>query len=110
MVGILILVNKYVLEFILIIASDLVIVLQKLDRPENHIVKIHCVGIFKKLLIAFICFADCFKTYISACLSEILFGSNELILCTAYLLEYSLVREHFIVYFKKSLSLFHNTL
>ena len=86
MVGVLILVNKYVLEFILIIAPDLVIVLQKLDRPEDHIVKIHCVGIFEKLLIAFICFAYGFKTYISARLSKILFGSYKLILCTAYLL------------------------
>ena len=53
-IGILILVNQYVFEFILIIISDLFVLLQKLDGSENHIVEIHCVGIFKKLLIALV--------------------------------------------------------
>ena len=50
MVGILILVNQYVFEVI----SDFFVILQKLDGSENHIVEIHCIGIFKKLLIALI--------------------------------------------------------
>ena len=54
MVGILILVNQYVFEFILIVISDFFVILQKLDGSENHIVEIHCIGIFKKLLIALI--------------------------------------------------------
>ena len=109
---VLILVNKNISEFSLIVISYILIFLQKLDRIENKIIKIHCVGIAHTLCIFPVKLTYLYFAHIIAlfCLIIIIIGREHFILCLAYDRKNIAERKHFFVKVKVLDDTLHKTL
>ena len=83
MVGILILIHHHIAELPSVVLGNILVFLQKADGVEDQIVKIHRVGVFKKLLVFCVAFADLAKPDILPRRFQKFLGRDERIFRTA---------------------------
>ena len=108
--SVLILVNNYVLKLVLISFQNIGIFLEKSNRVENHIVKIHCVRTQKFLLIITVTFGN-FGFSEIVLIGVLVFSRiNKAVFCTAYLRQNRTVIEELVINSEIFLHTLHNTL
>ena len=97
MVRILILIDHYVFEAVLIVFAGLLVRFEELHHVDYQIVKVHGVRRLEELLIFLIDLAYLLQAYIRLVRRNELGGGNQLVLGAAYLGEYGLDGNHLLV-------------
>ncbi len=96
-VRILILIDHYVFEAVLIVFAGFLVRLEELHHVDYQIVKVHGVRRLEELLIFLIDLAYLLQAYIRLVRRNELGGGNQLVLGAAYLGEHGLDRNHLLV-------------
>ena len=96
-VRILILIDHYVFEAVLIVFAGFLVRLEELHHVDYQIVKVHGVRRLEELLIFLIDLAYLLQAYIRLVRRNELGGGNQLVLGAAYLGKYGLDRNHLLV-------------
>ncbi len=110
MACVLILVHNNVSESAAVFFEHFGVLLKELYRICDHIVKVHCVGLFKALLVLSIGLSDFLKPEITAHRSQILVGAKQRILSPADCGKYGFVGNIPVVDSEVVLNLFNKTL
>ena len=107
MVRVLVFIDHYVSELALIVLAHLAVVFKQADRVADYIVKIHCVGLFKLVLIHFIGYADFLKADVLSCLPDVFLRRNKVVLSLADFRKNCFIRQHALLDIKLALALLH---